>query len=116
MSCSFRENLREELDYQGIIIKELSAKTNIPIATLDCYLGARAAIPSVEAALKIARALQVSVEYLVTGKEYDGERPRVKLCREAREIIRLIEQLNPEQCKVILKLVDAFSVKTHINC
>ena len=38
MGRNFSENLRKELDYQGLLVKELSAKTDIPVATLDCYL------------------------------------------------------------------------------
>ncbi len=66
---SFRENLRNELDFQGLTVKELSAKTNIIKGTLDNYLGARASIPPADIAVKIAEALNVSVEYLVTGKD-----------------------------------------------
>jgi hypothetical protein len=44
MARTFRENLRDELDYQNLTVKELSARTAIPKSTLDCYLGARAKI------------------------------------------------------------------------
>jgi len=108
MSHNFKENLRNELDYQGITVKELSIRTGIPIPTLDCYLGTRATIPSVEAAVKIAQSLQVSVEYLVMGDTAGTGKPLGKPGREAREIIRWIENLNPEQCKAILKLVRVF--------
>jgi transcriptional regulator with XRE-family HTH domain len=108
MSSSFRENLRNELDFQGIIVKELSARTKIPVATLDCYLRTKAVEPSAENAVKIARALQVSVEYLVTGGNMDSEKSRSGLNREAREIIYRIENLNSEQCKAILRLLKTF--------
>lgn len=65
---SFRENLRNELDFKGLTVKELSAKTGIIKGTLDNYLGVRASIPPADIAVKIADALNVSVEYLVTGK------------------------------------------------
>ena len=39
---SFRENLRSELDFQGLTVKELSAKTGIIKEALDNYLGVRA--------------------------------------------------------------------------
>jgi transcriptional regulator with XRE-family HTH domain len=109
MSHSFKENLRNELDYQDITVKELSVRTGIPIATLDCYLGTRATIPSVETAVKIARSLQVSVEYLVVGDTAGMGRPLNKPGREAREIIRWIEKLTPEQCRAVLKLVRVFN-------
>ena len=108
MNCNFRENLRNELNYQGIVVKELSVRTGIPVATLDCYLGKRATVPSAESAVKIAQALHVSVEYLVMGEKSNMGKPPAKLSREAREIIRLIENLKPEQCDAILRLVNSF--------
>ena len=106
--CNFRENLRNELNYQGITVKELSARTGIPIATLDCYLGTRATVPSVDAAVKIARVLQVSVEYLVIGENENTEMLLSKSSQEAQDIIRWIKSLNPEQCRAILKLIKTF--------
>ncbi|MDR2965296.1 MAG: helix-turn-helix domain-containing protein [Treponema sp.] len=106
MENNLRENLRIELNYQGITIKELSVKTGIPVATLDCYLGSRATIPSVDAAIKIAQALQVSVEYLVIGE--NANQPQIKSSREAQEISDWIKTLNAEQCKTILKLIKLF--------
>ena len=108
MGCNFRENLRIELSYQDITIKELSARTGIPIATLDCYIGTRATVPSVDAAVKIAQALQVSVEQLVIGENANVKMLPDKPSREAQDIIRWIKGLNSEQCKAILKLVRAF--------
>jgi len=108
MYHNFKDNLRNELDYQGITVKELSVRTGIPIPTLDCYLGTRATMPSAEAAVKIARSLQVSVEYLVIGDTAREGKPFNKSNREALEIIRWIENLNPEQCRAVLKLVKVF--------
>ena len=110
MGSNFRENLRNELDFQGIIVKQLSTRTNIPIGTLDCYLRAQAVEPSAENAVKIARALQVSVEYLITGDTTDHKKSKSSLSREARELIRWIENrsLNPDQCKALLRLVKTF--------
>jgi len=105
MSCNFRENLRAELNYQGITVKELSSRTGIPISTLDCYLGTRATVPSVDAAVKIARTLQVSVEYLVTGENTKTEMLQNKPSREAQDIIYWINSLSSEQCRAILKLI-----------
>jgi transcriptional regulator with XRE-family HTH domain len=108
MSSNFRENLRNELDLQGIIVKELSAKTKIPVSTLDCYLRTQATEPSAENAVKIARELRVSVEYLVIGEEAAHGYKKSNLSREAKEIIHWIECLNSEQCKVILRLIQTF--------
>jgi transcriptional regulator with XRE-family HTH domain len=108
MGSNFRENLRSELDFQGVTVKELSAKTKIPIATLDCYLRTRATEPSAENAVKITQALRVSVEYLVNGKD-TGYGRRHKTSRDIQEINRRVEKLNPIQHKAILRLLMAFN-------
>lgn len=69
MGSTFRQNLKDELFFQGMTVKELSAKTGIPKPTLDCYLSARETMPPASAAVRIAQALKVSVEFLVTGGE-----------------------------------------------
>ncbi len=61
----FRENLKEELKYQGILVKELAAKSGIPKGTIDHYLAENNTAPIAENAVKIAQALNVTVEYLV---------------------------------------------------
>jgi transcriptional regulator with XRE-family HTH domain len=63
----FAENLRSELDYQGLIVKQLAAKTGINIHTLNHYLSGKKSMPPADVAVKIATALDVTVEYLVTG-------------------------------------------------
>jgi transcriptional regulator with XRE-family HTH domain len=105
----FRENLRNELDFQDIKVKELSDKCGIPKATLECYLRTQAVEPSAENAVKIAQALRVSVEHLVSGGDDTGfGKPRPAFGRETQEIIRRIENLNPEQRKAVLRLLTAF--------
>ena len=88
---SFRENLRSELDFQGLTVKELSAKTGIIKGTLDNYLGVRASIPPADIAVKIAQALNVSVEYLVTGKDEKSKSP-------------IFSQINPETKSILTDL------------
>ena len=66
---SFAENLRNELIYSDIKIKELAHATTIPYTTLLSYMNGKGCLPNVDAGVKIARALNVSVEYLVTGKD-----------------------------------------------
>jgi len=86
MGNNFRKNLRSELNYHGITIKELSAKTGIPVATLDCYLRTRATVLSVDTAVKIAHTLHVSVEHLVIGENNIVKKSKIN--REALEISR----------------------------
>jgi len=69
MSC-FSKRLRSEIEYIGFSQKEFAIKIGIKKRTLDTYLGAQQSMPPADTAVKIAAALGLSVEYLVTGKEY----------------------------------------------
>jgi transcriptional regulator with XRE-family HTH domain len=101
MSVDFKTNLRAELDYQGLTVKELSAKTGIPKGTLDCYLGVRASMPPADIATKIAIALDVTVEFLVTGKEI---KKQGILDHNIRSIIQILVDLKEKDIETILGL------------
>ena len=66
----FSKRLRSEIEYIGLNQKEFAAKAGIKKRALDAYLRAQQSMPPADTAVKIASALGVSVEYLVTGKEY----------------------------------------------
>jgi transcriptional regulator with XRE-family HTH domain len=97
----FKKNLREELDYQGLTVKELSAKTHIAKRTLDCYLSARASMPPADAAAKIAEVLGVSVEYLVTGRD-SRAKPLSPANPSIRLILQILEELDDEGRETLL--------------
>jgi len=102
MDANFKTNLRAELDYRGITVKELSAKTNIPKGTLDCYLGVRASMPPADLAVRIANVLEVTVEYLVTGQ--DKNKQDKILNHNIRSIIQILLELNDRDIKTIYGL------------
>jgi transcriptional regulator with XRE-family HTH domain len=66
----FSQRLRSEIEYLGLNQKEFAAKAGIKKRALDAYLGEQQSMPPADTAVKIASALGLSVEYLVTGKEY----------------------------------------------
>jgi transcriptional regulator with XRE-family HTH domain len=105
---NFRETLRSELDYQNMTAKELATKTGIPKGSIECYPGARANIPSVEAAVSIARALGVSVEYLVTGK--DTASPH-----DIRAISHSLAKLGEDDRKLVAAMVNALLKQRQIQ-
>ena len=82
---SFSENLKTELYYSSIKASELARATKIPYATILSYLN-KDVLPRVDYAVRIAKFLNVSVEYLVTGKEqnkvYTNRYPTVKELKE----------------------------------
>lgn len=101
----FKENLKAELTFSGMLVKELAAKSGINKHSLDNYLNSRGQIPSIEAGYKIANALGVSVEYLVAGKENNGGKETVKSNTDIRIIARLAEQLDDEKRKFVIDFI-----------
>jgi transcriptional regulator with XRE-family HTH domain len=108
MESDFRDNLREELDYQGLTVKELSVKTGIAKRTLDCYLDARRSMPPADAACKIAEALHVSVEYLVRGEENLPKNQAALYNRTLRALIETIQGLSEKDQKKLLSIAEIF--------
>jgi transcriptional regulator with XRE-family HTH domain len=104
MDADFKKNLRDELDYQGLTVKELSAQTGIAKGTLDCYLGTRASMPPADAAVKIAQALGVSVEYLVTGEEAKKGLIFQVANRQLRSIMQISQGLGERDRDTLLGL------------
>jgi len=102
MKVSFKENLRAELDYLGLTVKELSVKTGIAKGTLDCYLGVRASMPPADISVKIANALGVTVEYLILGKEI-SKKDKL-LDQKIRSIIDILIELNEKDTETILEI------------
>jgi len=98
----FNEYLKGELEYKGMPVKELANITGIPKQTLDKYLLSRGSMPPADKAVAIARALGVSVEYLVTGKHPKKEQgAKYSLSPEMRTIAEQVEPLDREQRKII---------------
>ena len=64
---TFKARLRLEMQKKGLNAKGLAASAGISVNTLNMYIGYREAIPSAETAVKLAKALSVTVEYLMEG-------------------------------------------------
>jgi len=99
----FKENLKSELLYQGMMVKELAMKTGISRHTLDNYLNVRKNMPTADIAVKIAKVLGVTVEYLVTGEEYQTE--KFMLGSEIRALIQNFKVLSEKDQKMIIAIV-----------
>jgi len=100
----FRENLKEQLSISGLYVKELAALSGVKKQTIDSYLNVSGCMPAADAAVAIARALGVSVEYLVTGKEKAGKSANYpKEAAMAAEIIAHLSEKNREMAVAILK-------------
>jgi len=101
----FKENLKSELMFSGLLVKELSAKTGIKKHTLDNYLNTHNALPNAESAVKIAKVLGVSVEYLVTGTDGKKEKNQSPLSSDMRLLVGIAEKLNAKNRRLATKLI-----------
>jgi transcriptional regulator with XRE-family HTH domain len=102
----FKENLKLELSYQDLLVKELAVLTGISKNTLDNYLNLRERIPTADVAVKIAKALGVTVEYLVTGEESHPDGSSVK--PEIRDLIKDLKQLNKDDREMIHGIIQLY--------
>ena len=101
---SFRDNLKSELTYQDIQIKELTKKTGISKNTIGNYLTGHNSLPTVDKAVEIAQALNVSVEYLVTGKQPELSQTE-RLPAKMQKIIDEISELDDVDFNSVLLLL-----------
>lgn len=99
----FRETLREVIAFQGITLKDLAEKSGVPKRTIESYVDARARIPTAENAMKIAKSLNVTVEYLVTGK--NESQTRQSEFAELQQTIKEILSIPREQFKPIREII-----------
>lgn len=105
-TMGFKDNLKSELAYSGMSVKELAAKSGVNKYSIDNYLNARGQIPSLEAGLKIAQALNVTVEYLVTGIETKQPKEIKKSNNDVKTIARLAEQLDDAKRKFVIDFIN----------
>ena len=102
----FRENLKQELNFNGMLVKELAAASGVRKRALDTYLlSENASMPPADTAVNIAKALGVSVEYLVTGNE------RNEMPSDIRRINKKLLQLESKDRRVVSVLVNALLEK-----
>jgi transcriptional regulator with XRE-family HTH domain len=97
----FKENLKSELTYSGMLVKELAEKSGVAKYSIDNYLNKRGQVPSVEVGVKIAQALGVTVEYLVTGAESQVQ--------QSGGIGKLYDRLDDKDRQLVLDLIQRLS-------
>lgn len=67
---SFWQNVKREIEYKGISRKELAFRANIAYQGIGLGIE-RESMPRVDTALKIAKVLEVPLEYLINEKDLE---------------------------------------------
>ena len=99
----FKENLREEMKFQDVKQKELSEKTGISVNTLRNYINSHDALPNIDSAVKIARALNTTVEELVEGRKNIED---LKKSEAAAKFLSIFVQLPENDQKSVIALLE----------
>jgi transcriptional regulator with XRE-family HTH domain len=100
----FKENLKAELAFKNILIKELASISGVNRRTIDNYLREDGSMPSADAAVRIAGALGVTVESLITGNKLP-ERNSSLPVPDLRAVLKDMETLNKRDRKIVLNLI-----------
>ena len=103
MGSTFKENLRELLDYEDMTVKELAFRTGISKRSIENYLSARASMPPADYACKIASVLNTSVEALIYGSKSPAP------SAEDVKILKLLHRISATEKSAFLHLMEAVS-------
>ncbi len=105
----FRERLMDELNYRGISKLDFAKQVEISINTLNMYLY-RGSIPAADVAVKMARALNTTTEYLITGTDptTPPSKSGIKSDWEKKEIAHIASSLTPHQLTNFLEIARAY--------
>lgn len=102
---AFWTNVKNELEYKLMSQKELAKKTEISYNTLQSWM-TKDRLPDASDSVRIARVLDVSVEYLVTGADSSKRRSDT----EVDELIRDIRRLSSDDLSLARSVVRRLTV------
>lgn len=100
----FRERLREEIAFSGLSYKELSAKTGISKRAIVSYVSEQACMPSADVAVKLAKVLHTSVEYLISGEQIKISTENTS--GELRNLLCFYKSMSKQQQKLLLSIAE----------
>ncbi|MDR1785352.1 MAG: helix-turn-helix transcriptional regulator [Spirochaetaceae bacterium] len=91
-----------------MLIKELAAASGVNRRTIDNYLSVHECAPSAGAAVKIARVLGVSVEYLMTGTDFRAPQALGSLAPDIRLVVKTLQGLPRRDRRLIAQMALLF--------
>jgi len=104
----FRARLREEIEFSGLLDKEVAAKADISKRAIDSYVGSQGCIPSADVAVRLAKVLNTTVEYLVTGKNPElTKNPDTKI----QEIYAKLKHFSDKDLSIVQNVVEGLEEK-----
>lgn len=111
---SFWNIVIDELEYQGKSRKWLASEAKIDVSTIGTGLK-RQSMPQVDLALRVANALKVPVEYLVTGKipssQNNSNQEDLHKFHRYSNVINNLDSLPEKERIPIIHLIDELNKK-----
>ena len=111
---SFNENLKEAMYCKNLTTMQLATMAGINAGTISSYLKTKGAMPPADKALKLAQALDVSVDFLVNGFDSKTVSSIPQKSPFPIEVYKLAEEmtgLKKEELNAIRSVVQAFKAK-----
>ena len=111
-NSTFWKNVKDLLTFNGILNKELAAKTEMNLGTLNNQISANK-LPDLESAYKIAQVLNVSLEYLLTGKSSKQNDPNISY--EDKNLLESYHRLSEHDKKVLKTIISTMTIADEIT-
>lgn len=111
---SFNENLKEAMFLKNLTTIQLAALTDINSGTISNYLKTKGSMPPADKALKLAKALDVSVDFLVNGFDSKTEssiQQKSPFSIEVFKIAQNMSGLEKDELATIKSMVDILNKK-----
>ena len=108
----FNTRLKDEIEFADIRYKELSEKSGVPERALYNYVATKnPSMPPADVAVKIADALGLTVEYLVTGKNTELQNLKIDPEKFHKYVFYFdkLEHLTDDQIKLIQIMISEFT-------
>ena len=106
---SFKENLKEAMYCKNLTTVQLAALTDINSGTISSYLKTKNSMPPIDKALRLAKALDVSVDFLVNGFEEKTESSIQQKSPFSIEVFKIAQKMNgleKEDLTIISSIID----------
>ena len=116
VQMSFNENLKEAMYCKNLTTVQLADLSDINSGTISNYLKTKGSMPPVDKALKLAKVLDVSVDFLVNGFEDKTESSIQKKSPFSIEVFKTALKMNgldKEELQIISEMIDL--LKRHNN-
>ncbi|MBR6295435.1 MAG: helix-turn-helix transcriptional regulator [Treponema sp.] len=106
---SFNENLKEAMYCKNLTTMQLAALTDINSGTISNYLKTKGSMPPADKALKLAKALDVSVDFLVNGfdeKTKSSIQQKSPFPIDVFKIAQKMEGLEKDELEIIASMIN----------